>query len=122
MKPSLAIAFDFDGTLFENRYPNIGEPKEHLINLAIQLQERGHSIILWTCREGKSLKQAVEVCEKHGLKFDYINCNDKVDFGYPKIFYNYLIDDRAVGYGYFEHLLFTKGVDATASMIEKGEL
>ena len=58
------IAVDFDGTLCENKYPEIGEPvtgyyrgwkgdkyfscRFHFIKLLIALQEMGNKIILFT--------------------------------------------------------------------------
>ena len=48
-----AIAIDFDGTLCENNYPDIGEPNWNVIYQAIQEQKHGAGLILWTCREGK---------------------------------------------------------------------
>lgn len=57
-----AIAIDFDGTLCENNYPDIGEPNWNVIYQAIQEQKHGAGLILWTCREGKLLYDAMEAC------------------------------------------------------------
>lgn len=57
-----AIAIDFDGTLCENNYPDIGEPNWNVIYEAIQEQKHGAGLILWTCREGKLLYDAMEAC------------------------------------------------------------
>ena len=46
------IAVDFDGTLCENRYPEIGKPNEKVINYLIKRQKEGDKLILWTCRCG----------------------------------------------------------------------
>lgn len=67
------IAVDFDGTLCENDFPLIGEPKLHVISALLQEREEGAKIILWTCREGKLLVDAQEWCLKQGLAFDAIN-------------------------------------------------
>ena len=45
----MIYAFDFDGTLCENAWPDIGEPKQDIINKAIFLREQGHELILWSC-------------------------------------------------------------------------
>ena len=66
-----AIAIDFDGTLCENEYPDIGEPNWNVIYQAIQEQKYGSGLILWTCREGELLYNALEACA--GLYFDAIN-------------------------------------------------
>lgn len=68
-----AIAIDFDGTLCENNYPDIGEPNWNVIYQAIQEQKHGAGLILWTCREGKLLYDALEACAEWGLYFDAIN-------------------------------------------------
>lgn len=69
------IAVDFDGTLCENRYPEIGKMKKDvLIRLYIE-QLNGSKIILWTCRTGKYLDEAVAWCLDHGIIFDAINEN-----------------------------------------------
>lgn len=69
------IAVDFDGTLCKNRYPLIGFPKKRNIKRVLKAQKNGASIILWTCREGELLHQAVKWCNKFGLYFEEINNN-----------------------------------------------
>ena len=69
------IAVDFDGTLSGDAWPNVGKPNMKLINKLIELQKQGTKIILNTMREGKRLKEAVNFCKQHGLKFDAVNDN-----------------------------------------------
>ena len=45
------IAIDFDGTLFENKWPEIGMPIAPNINRAKNEKANGAVLILWTCRE-----------------------------------------------------------------------
>jgi len=73
--PYPVIAVDFDGTICQNAYPDIGEPNWHTIEKAKQEQEHGAKLILWTCREGGSLARAVAACMEWGLTFDAINEN-----------------------------------------------
>ncbi len=68
-----AIAVDFDGCLCENAYPEIGAPHWNIIAAAAAAQSSGTGIILWTCREGKLLQDALEACERWGLRFDAVN-------------------------------------------------
>lgn len=68
-----AIAIDFDGTLCENKYPEIGEPIAEVIELAKKRQSKGAGLILWTCREGELLQEAIDWCKTHELEFDAIN-------------------------------------------------
>lgn len=70
------IAIDFDGTLCKCKYPAIGKPKRFTIWRAKRKQKRGAVLILWTCRTGELLREAVEACSLWGLDFDYINEND----------------------------------------------
>lgn len=72
------IAVDFDGTLVENKYPEIGKPlrgftDDTLFNELIALRERGVKVILWTSRLGKELENAVNFCKSMGLEFDAVN-------------------------------------------------
>jgi hypothetical protein len=68
-----AIAIDFDGCLCQNAYPSIGSPNWPVINRALAEQDDGAGLILWTCREGKLLQEAVMACWSWGLHFDAIN-------------------------------------------------
>lgn len=72
---SKIIAVDFDGTLFTEEYPNIGKPKWRVINWCKERQVKGDILILWTCREGEYLQEAIEMCKDVGLVFDYVNEN-----------------------------------------------
>ena len=69
------IAVDFDGTLFETEYPTILRPILPVLHLARERKARGDKLILWTCREGKELDGAVEMCRNYGLEFDAVNDN-----------------------------------------------
>ena len=72
-----------------------------LINHLIKRRSQGNKIILWTCREGERLKEAVEWCRGYGLEFDAVNDNLqelKDEFGNNprKITADCYIDDKAV--------------------------
>ena len=100
MTKLLTIAVDFDGTLVENRYPEIGKPIIFAFESLKKLQVEGHQIILWTYRSGQKLREAVEFCEKKGIKFYAVNKS------YPeeeydnrlsrKILADVFIDDRNI--------------------------
>ena len=68
-----AIAIDFDGCICTTNWPDIGIPNWEVINSAIQEKERGAGLILWTCRVGKELEDAVYACKCWGLVFDTVN-------------------------------------------------
>ena len=55
----MIIAVDFDGTIVEHRYPQIGKEIPFAIATLKQLQAERHLLILWSVREGKLLEEAV---------------------------------------------------------------
>ena len=73
-KPKI-IAVDFDGTLCENRWPEIGPANVEVVCRLKDEQENGAKVILWTCREGKLLMDAVWWCGNHGIHLDAVNEN-----------------------------------------------
>ena len=68
-----AIAIDFDGCLCANAYPDIGAPNWEIIVAAAAEQIAGAGLILWTCREGELLENALEACTRWDLHFDAVN-------------------------------------------------
>lgn len=101
----LIIAVDFDGTIVEQRFPEIGKPKDLAFETLNMFKEFGHKLILWTCREdnqeGKHLTAAVEFCRAHGLEFDAVNEN-VADSPYAhlgagrKVYADVYIDDKSM--------------------------
>ena len=93
------IAVDFDGTLFSDKWPEIGNPRKRLIKRLIKHQKKGSPIILWTCRQGRILQKAINACREHGLIFDAINDNPFSEFASlgagRKIHADVYIDDKA---------------------------
>jgi len=69
----MIISVDFDGTLCEHKYPNIGKPYLDIINWVIEHKKSGDKIILLTCRANKSLEEAIEWCKGYDLEFDAVN-------------------------------------------------
>ena len=98
------IATDFDGTLCRNAFPEIGEPTRYL-QKAIEEKKNGAAIILWTCRKGKHLEDAVDWCIEHGLRIDAVNANLPRNiqlFGgidTRKVYADEYWDDKAVAIG-----------------------
>lgn len=94
------IAVDFDGTLCENKWPDIGEPNLFIIKYLITMQRTVNArIILWTCRTGEMLNKAISWCSKYGLGFDAVNENlphiiEKFGGDTRKIFADMYIDDK----------------------------
>ena len=69
----MTIAVDFDGTIVEHRYPEIGKELPFATQTLRMLIEQRHKLILWTVREGQLLEDAVEWCRKRGVEFYAIN-------------------------------------------------
>ena len=95
----MIYAIDFDGTLCHSDYPEMGAPNNHVIEFCKQRKSEGHKLILWTCRSGKYLDEAVAWCEEQGLTFDAVNENlpemiELFDNDCRKVFADYYIDDR----------------------------
>ena len=106
----LVFAVDFDGTLVENAWPDIGPLKMDVVNKVKELQQQGHDFILWTCREGKDLIAALEILETVNLHFITINCNPEYRIKQfdgkdcRKIGADYYIDDKALSINDFLNL------------------
>ena len=65
---NMIIAVDFDGTIVEHRYPEIGREIPFAVETLKKLIEDRHQLILWSVREGRLLDEAVDWCRK--LKAD----------------------------------------------------
>ena len=98
----MIIAVDFDGTIVEHRYPEIGKEKLFVFETLRALLNQNHQLILWTIRTGKELEEAVEFCRKRGVEFYAVNNSypeEKFDpeTSSRKIQADIYIDDRNVG-------------------------
>lgn len=115
----LVIAIDFDGVIVANEYPAIGKVNHKMIDLIKMMQANNNKIILNTCRTGKYLDTAVEVCRKEGIIFDAVNENlpERIEqFGGDcrKISADYYIDDKNLDTYYVTDIPTTSLSVATA--------
>lgn len=97
----MKIAVDFDNTIASTVYPVILAPRMKVIMSLKHLKAAGHTIILWTCRKGKALEDAVAFCREYGLEFDAVNETTKEDLekwggDTRKIWADIYIDDRSI--------------------------
>jgi ribonucleotide monophosphatase NagD (HAD superfamily) len=93
------IAVDFDGTVVESVFPDIGGEMPGALSVLKELQTAGHKIILWTCRSDKHLDAAEQWLSKQGFIPDAVNESVKMDwpksFSYTrKVYADIYIDDR----------------------------
>ncbi len=99
----MIIATDFDGTIVEDKYPEIGTELPFATETLRMLASDRHRLILWTVREGQALEEAVEWCRKRGVEFYAVNKDfPEEDVGKNKHFSrkikaDYFIDDRNIG-------------------------
>jgi hypothetical protein len=97
----IKIAVDFDGTIVEHEYPEIGKEKLFAFLTLKELHKRGARLILWTFRAGKELDEAVEFCRKNGIEFYAVNKNYPeeilTDTISRKIDADIFIDDKNIG-------------------------
>ncbi len=100
---------DFDGTIVNHAFPEIGYPLPYAFEVLRGLKAAGHQLILWTCREDMEgphrgndyLTEAVEFCLENGVVFDAVNEALPGDFRgdglQRKPHAQYHIDDRNYG-------------------------
>jgi hydroxymethylpyrimidine pyrophosphatase-like HAD family hydrolase len=95
------IAVDFDGTIVEDEWPNIGSIKNKVID-AMQREKdiRDTYIIIWTCRSGEELQKMQDFLDKNNIPYDRINANapwilDEWKRDNRKIFAHEYWDDNA---------------------------
>lgn len=71
----MIISIDFDGTIVEDRYPEIGYLKPGAKKVIQRLHEEGHKIIINTCRVGDLERNCVNFLLEKKIPFDRINDN-----------------------------------------------
>lgn len=99
------IAVDFDGTIVEHAYPNIGPEVDSAFFWMKRFQEAGAKVMLWTMRgnrgaDGLKLDEAVKYCrDVHNMRFDHVNTFSPQTHwtDSPKLLANIYIDDRGFG-------------------------
>lgn len=100
----MTIAVDFDGTIVEHKYPEIGDEIIFATDTLRQLIKDGHKVILWSVREAQTLQDAVDWCHERGVDFYAVNKDYPEENGAEsnksfsrKIKADIFIDDRNIG-------------------------
>ena len=88
------VAFDFDGTLVEHGFPDIGEPIIGNIQQLSEYKVKGYRVIIWTCRHGEYIIKMREWLDDHRVPYDWINENPEFETGSRKIYADIYIDDK----------------------------
>lgn len=101
-KRRLIIAIDYDGTLRKGQRIDDRDDslREGAAGAIFKLWMKGCRLILWTCREGKNLKQAISNLRKKGIWYCFECANENVaslqkifKSDQRKIYADYYIDD-----------------------------
>ena len=97
----MILAVDFDGTLSLGTWPDVGPANEKLFRFLKKRKDEGDKLILWSCRVGKPLEDAVAWCRENDLEFDAVNDNlpeviEIYGTNSRKISCDYYIDDKAL--------------------------
>ena len=105
----MIFGIDFDGTIVENAWPEIGEPKQKVVDYIKALQRKGHKWILLTCRHDENLQEAVDWLHEHDLYPETVNdnINEKIrefNSNPRKVYADVYIDDHNAGGVYLPNL------------------
>lgn len=98
----MIIAVDFDGTISRGTFPAIDGEQPYAGESLRKLHEQGHYIIIWTCRCGERLLEAINWMVAHNIPFDRINDHNpenvaKYGEGGKKVYAHCYIDDKNIG-------------------------
>jgi hydroxymethylpyrimidine pyrophosphatase-like HAD family hydrolase len=92
------IAIDFDDTITEHsEYPITGDIRPRAVEVIKKLQQH-YDCILWTCRSGENLIEAIKLLADKGIVFNYVNASPIGCGDGPKILADIYIDDKNFDY------------------------
>lgn len=132
------LAVDFDGTIVEHKFPEIGETLKGAFPTLKALKANGVRIMLWTMRghpdlskfphtnhwtgekiTRDTLQEALDFCKENGLEFDGVNESPEQFSTSNKQYAHLYIDDAALGcpldpnrfadWGAIAHMLWMAG-------------
>ena len=98
MSKKKTVAIDFDGTIVENIFPEIGAIKQNVVDKMREWYEQGHTIIVWTCRTDQYAEEARKFLDDNEIPYHYFNENPTSPLGdwCRKILADVYLDDRAL--------------------------
>lgn len=98
MKKKKTVAIDFDGTIVEHMFPEIGAIKQNVVDKIKKWYAEGHTIIIWTCRTDQYAEEAKKFLDDNEIPYHYFNENPTNPFGdrCRKILADVYLDDRAL--------------------------
>jgi hypothetical protein len=97
----MIIAIDFDGTIVDDKFPEIGTLKKGAKEAINKLYSEGYYIIIWTSRCAEQLLDAVVFLAVNDIKFNAVNKNCPINMakygGNPrKVYADVYIDDNGL--------------------------
>jgi len=132
----MIVAVDFDGTIAVDGFPDISAAREVPDSIAAvkYLQEAGHTVVLWTCREDhpddddprQYLSDALHWLSERGVDLEYANALPAEEefrtFGRrTKVYADVYVDDRNIG-GFPGWHQVCAYVDAASAVAEDGHI
>lgn len=84
------IAVDFDGTIVEVAYPDIGIIREKAVEYINKLYDEGYGIVINTCRSGEYEQNCINFLKENKIKYHHINEN------FPHLIELYNMDCRKI--------------------------
>lgn len=100
-KRPLVLSIDFDGTIVEEKFPDVGKIIPEAKKYINKLYDDGHHIVINTCRSGRYEGNAEAFLKRRGIKYHYINANmpfliEQYGQDCRKISADIYIDDRCL--------------------------
>lgn len=98
------LVVDFDRTIAEDKYPDIGQPLPHVIDALSTLRQAGYEIVIFTCRLTRDDSRPKSEIEEQKEKIEkwlkeYKVPYDRIDDGRNgKVHARYYIDDKNIEY------------------------
>lgn len=73
------IYIDFDGTIVEHKFPEIGKPVPHAFEVIRKLKAKGHDLVLNTMRSEiwSGINEVLDYCKENGCEFEYWSTNKR---------------------------------------------
>lgn len=98
----MIIAIDFDGVIVTDCFPEIGTPLIDMPGVMNRLYNKGHILIINTCRSGKYAGEAKTALHEMNIPYHYFNENcpkRTAEYGQDcrKISADLYIDDKNLG-------------------------
>ena len=98
------LLIDFDGTVCEHQWPEIGAPMKNVERVWKRLYDAGHTMIVWTARsDSQTIAEAQDWLAKRGMKYHGWNALPEPlnsmygPYQSRKVHGDVCIDDHALG-------------------------